>query len=321
MHSAAELGKLFEAYCGKQSFRSKPANLYEPFDYMLGLKSKRLRPVLTLMACELFGTSPSKALPQAFVVELFHNFTLIHDDIMDEAQLRRGAPTVHRKFGTTTAILSGDAMLVYAYRYLVISSARLVPQLITAFNECASKVCEGQQLDMNFEKLSRVSVKDYINMIELKTAALIVASLQLGALVAGAPSRSVKSLCEFGKELGITFQLQDDWLDAFGNPAETGKQQGGDILQGKKTLPIVYAMQQLMPGDRKSLIRYFESGKRDRVSRVLELLLGSGIAQETEAIIGKRFSRAMRSLDQIDVAEKKKEALRELAFSFLNRRY
>jgi geranylgeranyl pyrophosphate synthase len=197
---------------------------------------------MLLMACEMFGTSATKALPQAFAVELFHNFTLIHDDIMDEAPLRRGRPSVHKKFGASTAILSGDAMLVYAYEYLVKADAKVVSELLRVFNLCATRVCEGQQLDMNYEMSNKVTTKDYLIMIELKTAALLAASLQLGAIVGGASPKDSQHLYEFGGQLGVSFQLRDDLLDAFGESEKIGKQRGGDIVQNKKTFLFLEAM-------------------------------------------------------------------------------
>ena len=244
MYSFQDLGLLFEKrFTASLPFAVTPPTLYDPCRYILQNGGKRIRPVLCLMASELFGEISEDAWHGAFGIELFHNFTLIHDDIMDKAPLRRGKPTVHEKYGESTALLSGDVMLVMAYDYLGrIDAAHLKP-VLDLFNKTAREVCEGQQLDMDFEKEAMVGLDRYIQMIELKTSVLLAASLQMGAILGGASEGNQHKLYEFGRNLGIAFQVQDDYLDAFGDPAKFGKQVGGDILSDKKTFLMIKALE------------------------------------------------------------------------------
>jgi geranylgeranyl diphosphate synthase type II len=218
-------------------------NLHEPVHYILGLGGKRIRPVLVMLAGEAFGASVERSLPAALAVELFHNFSLVHDDIMDAAPLRRGKPTVHHKWNQNTAILSGDAMLIEAYKQLARCGVENLPALLDLFNVTAAEVCLGQQYDMDFEKMPEVGEARYIEMITLKTAVLLGCSLKMGALIAGATNEDCDRIYNFGKMAGLAFQIQDDYLDAFGNPDSFGKQVGGDILANKKTLLSTYALQ------------------------------------------------------------------------------
>lgn len=322
MHDVRELQALFGSYLRQQRFRNKPRNLYQPFSYMLGLPAKRLRPTMLLMACEMFGTSATKALPQAFAVELFHNFTLIHDDIMDEAPLRRGRPSVHKKFGASTAILSGDAMLVYAYEYLVKADAKVVSELLRVFNLCATRVCEGQQLDMNYEMSNKVTTKDYLIMIELKTAALLAASLQLGAIVGGASPKDSQHLYEFGGQLGVSFQLRDDLLDAFGESEKIGKQRGGDIVQNKKTFLFLEAMRIADTKTKTQLTSLYSSkakSGREKVAAVISIFRKLGIEGITAELIDMYHSKAIKNLNKVNAKSKKKEALMQMAARLLRR--
>jgi geranylgeranyl diphosphate synthase type II len=225
----------------------EPKGLYEPMRYLLQLGGKRIRPALALMACEAVGGKAEQALPQAMAVELFHNFSLMHDDIMDKAPLRRGQPTVHHRWNLNTAILSGDGMLIKAYQELAKCEPHLLPDLLAQFSQTALEVCEGQQMDMDFEQRTDVQPAEYQSMIAFKTAVLLGCSMYLGARVGGATDAAARSLYQFGLDLGMAFQLRDDYLDTFGNPAETGKQPGGDILAGKKTWIYLHAQQQLTP--------------------------------------------------------------------------
>lgn len=240
MRSLSEYQSIFQDYLLENTFTQEPKELYEPVNYILSLGGKRLRPLLALMGCELFDTNITKALPIATTVEIFHNFTLLHDDIMDAAPLRRGKPTVHARYGINTGILSGDVMLIYAYAFLnKIPDAVLVQKLHTIFNQMAIEVCEGQQYDMNFETRNDVTIPEYIRMIELKTSVLIAAAFQMGALVGGADDEVARHLYEFGRNVGIAFQIQDDILDTFGDPEKFGKKVGGDIIQNKKTFLVL----------------------------------------------------------------------------------
>jgi geranylgeranyl diphosphate synthase type II len=237
-HSYNHLLQIVEETIKNNPFKGKPENLYDPLNYILGLGGKRIRPVLTLMSAELFSDSIEKAVPSAMAVELFHNFSLIHDDIMDKAPLRRGQSTVHIKWDTPTGILSGDLMLVKAYEQLMLSEQKYWPALLTVFNKTASDVCDGQQMDMNFETQKNVLESDYLEMIKLKTSVLLGCSLKMGAIVADAEDSNCSELYNFGVNLGMGFQLMDDYLDAFGTPELVGKQPGGDILSDKKNSDV-----------------------------------------------------------------------------------
>src|SRR5688500_2476619 len=243
MFSFEEISAEFSRVFSERHFPDTPASLYEPAEYFLGLGGKRVRPVMCLMANELFGTINPDAYHVASAIELFHNFTLIHDDIMDNAPLRRGVETVHKKFGQSTALLTGDVIMVKAYEYLNRINPALIQRIVLNFNVAARQVCEGQQLDMDFEKMDHVNVGEYIRMIELKTSVLLAASLKMGAILGGAGKGNQDHLYEFGRNLGIAFQVQDDYLDAFGDPSRFGKQVGGDIMANKKTFLVIHALE------------------------------------------------------------------------------
>lgn len=233
--------KLVENTLARQDFDLEPIELYRPISYILGLGGKRLRPAMVLAGCELFEGKVEDALLPSLGVEIFHNFSLVHDDIMDDASLRRGKKTVHEKWNTNIAILSGDAMLVKAYQYVAEVDKAKLPSVLKVFSQTALEICEGQQMDMNFEERQDVSEEEYLEMIRLKTAVLLGAALEIGALVGGANHNSAESLYEFGVNAGLAFQVQDDLLDAYGDPQKVGKKAGGDILQEKKTLLMIYA--------------------------------------------------------------------------------
>ena len=245
MHSIENLQRKIEEGLSKLNFDSSPAELYAPMRYVLSLGGKRMRPLLVLMGCDLFSGNSEKALSAALGIELFHNFTLLHDDIMDRAPLRRSKQTVHEKWSTSVAILSGDAMLVKAYQLMMMSDDRIVKKIIDIFSCTAIEVCEGQQMDMNFENADNLCIADYIKMITFKTAVLLGASLQMGALIAGAGESDANNIYSFGKNIGIAFQLQDDFLDVYGDKNKFGKQTGGDIISNKKTFLYIKAMELL----------------------------------------------------------------------------
>ena len=297
MRTVAELQHLYEAYLADNRFLQLPRELYEPVNYILELGGKRLRPVLTLMGYELFRNDVEKALPVSHAVEIFHNFSLVHDDIMDEAPLRRGHPTVHSRYNVSTAILSGDVMLIYVYEYLLrMEDKSRLPDLVKVFNRVAIEVCEGQQFDMNFERRTDVLIEEYIDMIGRKTAALISGSLELGAIAAGAPKKDVQLLAAFGRHIGIAFQLQDDILDTFGDPQKFGKKIGGDIIQNKKTFLILKAVEVADPDTRKTLIRYMTTPTTNETQKV----------EEVTAIL--------RRLNIPELAEAEKRRHQQLAF-------
>lgn len=253
----------FESYLKAHPLSRQPYNLYEPADYILSLGGKRLRPVFTLLGCGLFGDQPSKAMNAAMAVEIFHNFTLLHDDIMDNALLRRGMPTVHVKYNTNTAILTGDVMMIQAYQYLLdYKDPDLMMSLFEVFNKMAFEVCEGQQLDMDFETRDQVTITEYLEMITLKTSVLMAAAIQMGSIISGADKHNQKHIYEFAKYFGVAFQLQDDILDTFGNSAQVGKRIGGDILQNKKTYLYLKALE-LADDQQRTLLSQFYNNKVD----------------------------------------------------------
>ena len=289
--------------------------LYRPMAYLMELPAKRVRPMAVLMGCELFGGAAEKAVDEALGIELFHNFTLMHDDIMDAAPLRRGRPTVHAKWNTNAAILSGDAMLVKAYQLMGRD-----PQVLELFSRYALLVCEGQQLDMDFEQRDDVTVAEYLGMIRLKTAVLLSCALQVGAQVAGVSVEDREHLGRFGEHLGIAFQLRDDLLDAFGDPDKVGKQLGGDLLAGKKTFLLIRGLEKSEAAGRSELNEELLKGPGARdVGRMLRVLTELGIAEETSAEVEQHHRTAMAELDAVRVPEERKTKLRSLAASLLER--
>src|SRR5688572_20000752 len=277
MHSFSELSKIFEEKFNVRHFPNEPVSLYNASQYILSIGGKRIRPVMCLMGNELFNDLNPDSFHVATAVELFHNFSLIHDDIMDKAPLRRGFQTVHTKFGESTALLSGDVMLVMAYEYINKIRIEYLRKVISIFNKAAREVCEGQQMDMDFAKIDAVREKEnlqideYIKMIELKTSVLLAASLQLGAVLGGAGLANQQHLYEFGKNLGIAFQVQDDYLDAFGDPEKFGKQVGGDILTNKKTFLLIHILEVATEGQLKELKNLLQVDGDDKVEKILQI--------------------------------------------------
>lgn len=288
--------------------------LFAPVHYLIDLGGKRIRPALVLAACASENGDPKKALPAALAVELFHNFTLMHDDIMDKAPLRRGKATVHERWDPNTAILSGDAMFVQAYEELAEIGPKHLLELLQLFNRTAMEVCEGQQLDMAFETQNAVEIEAYMEMIRLKTSVLLAASLQMGALIAGADKGRQKVYYAFGIELGLAFQLQDDWLDAFGNPETVGKQSGGDILSDKKTYLYVATQKRGNTGEIEALHSWTGSGHdpKAKVKAVKALFESSGARREVEAQIDFHVAAAMDLLKQLDLDLEAEEMLASL---------
>ena len=278
--------KEFLEYLEKKDWVREPKNLYEPIDYILQLSGKRIRPILTLMSADILSGDFKKALPAALAVEVFHNFTLVHDDIMDDAPLRRGKQTVHEKWNLNTGVLSGDAMLILAYQYFENYEADTFQELAKLFSKTALEVCDGQQLDIDFETRNDVTIAEYINMIRLKTSVLVAAALKMGAIVAKAPDKDANLLYEYGLNLGLAFQLQDDYLDTFGDHETFGKQVGGDIIENKKTYLFLKAME-LANNDDKQKLQFFykqkleeNSIKIDEVTRIFERCDIPGLIQK-----------------------------------------
>ncbi len=278
----------------------EPKRLYEPQRYLLGLGGKRIRPVLCLMSCQLFSGDPQKALSQAIALELFHNFTLAHDDIMDDAPIRRGMQTMHEKWNANVAILSGDAMLIESYRHLISGADEDTKEIIEVFNERALEVCEGQQMDMDFEEAEDIGKEDYLKMIGLKTAVLLAGSLEIGAIRAGASKEQRDHIAAFGYALGIAFQIKDDILDAFGDPKNFGKQVGGDILARKKTILYVLAMEHANESQRQLLGQQFDNGGKVDLRVVLDLFEALGVKRFATEVMQSYSTDAKEHLDALE---------------------
>lgn len=321
MNSFESFTTLFADRFNVRHFPDSPASLYEPGEYFLRIGGKRIRPVLCLMGNELFDDINPDAWLVATAIELFHNFTLIHDDIMDRAPLRRGMETLHRKFGENTALLAGDVMLVLSYDYLNKINQSHKTRIIHLFNRTAREVCEGQQIDMDFEKRQDVSFPEYIRMIELKTSVLLAASLKMGAILGGAGERNQNLLYEFGRKLGIAFQIQDDYLDAFGDPVKFGKQVGGDILANKKTFLLIHALEVANEKQRKRLAELMRSDNDSKVIGVLDIFRELKADKWALDLKDKWADEAASHLDDIAVLSKRKEPLKEFAQFLIRRDY
>ena len=306
------------------AFGNQPVELYEPIQYILSLGGKRLRPVLTLLAYQLFrDEDPTETiLTPALAVEVFHNFTLMHDDIMDQAPLRRGKATVHTRWSPSVAILSGDVMLVKAYEMLLDVPSDRLSEVLKGFNQCAAEVCEGQQWDMNFEDQSAVAESDYLDMIRLKTAVLLGFSLQLGGMLAGANKQSQQQLYQFGEKIGVGFQLMDDWLDVYADQGKFGKQVGGDIIANKKTFLLIKALEQAK-GKEAETLRFWLSqetfDKEEKVQAVKKVYDSLQISELTQAKMNACFEQGFRSLEALPVAEERKEPLRTFTQRLMQR--
>lgn len=315
MNAIDKYSKRIDKAISEIEIPEEPKSLYDPITYTMDSRGKRLRPVITLMGCDLFDGSLSKAMPAAIGMEIFHNFTLLHDDIMDRSPMRRGKPSVYKKWGTNTAILSGDTMFVHANEQVCKTDSKHLRKVLAVFNEVARQVCEGQQYDMDFETTDNVSIADYIRMVRLKTAVLIAGSLKIGAIIGGAPAKEQERLYQFGESIGIAFQLQDDFLDAFGNEELVGKQLGNDIVTNKKTFLYLKALEEAKDNTRKTLIETYTSNedpkkKVDAVRRIYKQLRMDEIAR---AEMNKYFHLANKSLEAINVPDDRKTDLREFA--------
>jgi geranylgeranyl diphosphate synthase type II len=321
MHSLKELTEKFNQYFDKHQFSNKPATLYEPLNYFLANSGKRIRPVLCLMGNELFDDITDNAYYAAMAVEYFHNFSLIHDDIMDAAALRRGLETVHTKYGTNTALLSGDVLLIYCYEHINKVSNNYLPRILQLFNKTAREVCEGQQIDMDFEKQEHVMLDDYIEMISLKTSVLLAASLEMGAILGGASEGNCRHLYEFGKNLGIAFQIQDDYLDAFGNPEKFGKEVGGDIRQNKKTFLWLHVLETATAQQKKELYFLIKDNSANKVESVLKIYKECNVDAWANELKEKYFQIALKHLLDIAVVSSRKKPLLKLAEFLIQRDY
>lgn len=313
---------LIEKELAKDQFPETPVELYDPLRYFLQLGGKRIRPVLTLLSSELFGSTAEKALPQALAIEVFHNFTLIHDDIMDEAPTRRKMPTVHEKWNTNIAILSGDVLLIKAYQLLAQIDPEKLPEVLDVFNTTSVEVCEGQQMDMNFEERADVSIREYIEMIRLKTSVLLGGALEIGAIVAGASKEDRKRIYDFGQYLGIAFQIQDDILDLYADPEKFGKMVGGDVVANKKTLLYLMAAGSAN-AEQLEILKQLQKEENIelKVSRTRELFDHLKAKEQCREEMLAYQNKAMEALKDINVSEDKKAGLVALADFLLNRNW
>ncbi|AXG73506.1 polyprenyl synthetase family protein [Flavobacterium arcticum] len=322
MHAIAHYQQIIQEYFTNLSLEKEPVNLYSPIQYILSLGGKRMRPVLTLMAADVFNADCKEALPAAIAVEMFHNFSLVHDDIMDDAPLRRGNETVHEKWDVNTAILSGDAMLILAYQYFEDYEPETFRALAKLFSKTALEVCEGQQWDVDFEERNDVTIPEYLKMIEYKTAVLVGAAMKMGGIVAKTTEENCDLIYNFGLNLGIAFQLQDDYLDAFGDPETFGKQVGGDIIENKKTYLYLKALQQCDDNQKASLLQWFTSYAEDtttKVADVKQLFQTTGADVATKEAIEAYTQKAFATLEQLDIAADKKQMLEQFGQYLMQR--
>lgn len=312
----------FISFLDSKEWIQEPKNLYEPVDYILKLGGKRIRPVLTLMAADIFGGSFKDALPAALAIEVFHNFTLVHDDIMDAAPLRRGQATVHEKWDINTGILSGDAMLILAYKYFENYKPEVFQSLAKLFSKTALEVCDGQQLDVDFETRKKVTIDEYLNMICLKTSVLVAAALKMGAIVAESDAKNADLIYDFGLNLGLAFQLQDDYLDTFGDPETFGKQIGGDIIENKKTFLYLKTLEVADKETKKKLKYFYKKKLKDNSLKIVEVTrifkmndIPLLIAKEIEKYTQKAFD----TLAHMDISEANKTNLRNFGLWLMKR--
>ncbi len=312
----------FVTYLEAKIQLGEPKNLYQPVQYILGLGGKRMRPILTLMTAEAFGGKMEDALDAALAIEMFHNFSLVHDDIMDDAPLRRGKTTVHEKWDVNTGILSGDAMLILAYQFLESYPAETYKKLTKLFSKTALEVCEGQQYDVDFETRDDVTIPEYIKMIEYKTSVLVAAAMKMGALVANAPQKEAEAIYEFGRNLGIAFQLQDDYLDAFGDPKTFGKQVGGDIMENKKTYLYLKSLEKALKDDQEGLLHLYSIKPEDadaKIEAAKTIFMESGAVDETKKAIERYTQTAFDVLDTLDLPAARKQLLKTFGEALMNR--
>ena len=323
MYSLSELQKLVADYMARLDVDGHPHSLYEPIAYSLSAGGKRLRPMLTVAACNIFSDNAPAALPAAAALEVFHTFTLLHDDIMDNATVRRGKPSVFGKWGANSAILSGDAMMIYSYKLLQQTPVEYLPAVLGCFNYTALTVCEGQELDMKFESRDEVSMEEYLEMINKKTAALLAGATIIGAIQGGADPHSRQRLMVFATELGLAFQLQDDLLDAYGTEAQLGKPVGGDILEGKKSFLMLTALAKADQATRQQLTTLLEDksmADSDKIAAVLDIYNALNVKEITNQEVALHFGKAMGALDNLAAERERTEPLRQLAEGLLNRK-
>lgn len=324
MYTFQELQQAVNKAIAGENMVHEPRGLYEPIEYALQAGGKRIRPVLALMAYNLFAVQPEKVIKPAIGLEVFHNFTLVHDDIMDQAEIRRNKPTVHKKWDSNVAILSGDAMFIKAYEYLFSYQGPHFKEILKTFNDTALQVCEGQQYDMEFENKSRVREEEYLRMIELKTAVLLACSLKIGALMGNASIRDADLLYQFGLSLGLAFQLQDDFLDAFGDSEIFGKKIGGDILENKKTYLYIKALQQASGKDAQTLLNLYQQDYQgtpeDKIHQVINLYKKYHVPELVREKMDAYFQKAKNAMENISVEPERTSQLVNLADELMARK-
>ena len=311
----------FVGYLNEKISIKEPANLYEPIHYILQIGGKRLRPVLTLMTCEIFNGHVKEALDAALAIEIFHNFTLVHDDIMDSAPIRRGFETVHKKWDVNTGILSGDAMLIIAYQCFENYEPAVYLKLMKLFSKTALEVCEGQQLDVDFESRNDVTIPKYLKMITYKTSVLVAAAMKMGAIIAKVEDDEAEKIYDFGLNLGIAFQLQDDYLDTFGDEALFGKQIGGDIAENKKTFLYLNAIEVCDNDDKEKLMNFYASRDQNnnKVKEVTRIFEKNNLPEIAKNEIEFYTNLAFKELETLDIAAEKKELLKNFGLSLMKR--
>jgi geranylgeranyl diphosphate synthase type II len=322
MLSISQLAAFYSEKFSTQDYAREPQNLYGPMGYMMSIPGKRIRPLLLLLSSDGFGGDIEEAIFAAHAMELFHNFTLVHDDIMDAATLRRGIATVHKQYGLNTGVLSGDALFIYAYKYLCGIKATHLPPVLDIFNRTAIEIMEGQQMDMDFEQRLDVTIAEYLKMIGYKTSVLLACSLQIGAILGGASAADQSRIYDFGIKLGLSFQIKDDWLDTFGESAKVGKKAGGDIIQNKKTYLLITLLNEANDGDKKTLLALLdEKDEQKKVSEVIALLNKYHISEKTNEKADELYQQALASLESVSIPAERKANLLAMAEMVHNREF
>jgi len=324
MYNSEQLLEKVKSALSDVKLDNKPKELYEPISYTLNLGGKRIRPVLVLLACDMYGGDIKYAINPAIAIEIFHNFTLLHDDIMDNAPLRRGKETVFKKWNSNVAILSGDTMFALAYKHLAMSDTMVLHNVLEIFTKAAIEVCEGQQYDMNYETIGDVNIPEYLEMIRLKTAVLIAASLKTGAVVGGADKKDIENIYKFGENVGIAFQLQDDLLDVYGNQKVFGKKIGGDIFTNKKTYLLIKALKDAKGKDLADLKKYYSSTDFDydeKVKAVTEIYNKLEVNNSTVSLINEYYNKALTYFDLINLSNDQKSILKKYTDNLMQRNF
>ena len=314
MLSISQLATFYSEKFSTEAFAGEPKSLYGPMGYMMSIPGKRIRPLLLLLSCDGFGGNIEEAVFAAHAMELFHNFTLVHDDIMDAATLRRGIVTVYKQYGLNTGILAGDALFIYAFKYLCGIKTDHLPSVLDIFNRTAIEIMEGQQMDMDFEQRLDVTIPEYLKMIGYKTSVLLACSLQIGAILGGATVEDQGRIYDFGMKLGLSFQIKDDWLDTFGESAKVGKKAGGDIIQNKKTYLLITLLNEVNDSDRKELLALLgEKDEQKKVTKVKALMNKYNISDKTTEKVDELYKQALASLESVSIPAERKVNLFAMA--------